>query len=100
MLSSTTVECSWSVLPEADRRGIITQYQVQYSPLINCTGIAPGLTVAPGNMTQLLVDGLQENAAYSFTVRALTSAGPGPYGDAVANTTTQDGASVCVCSLN
>ncbi len=97
VISSTAVHCSWSELPEIDRNGIITEYQVQYTPLIDCNGIAAGLSSGPGNSTQLVVEGLQENVLYSFSVRALTSAGPGPYSNGVANTTTQDGMSVwCV----
>ncbi len=102
MLSSTTAYCSWRELAEIDRNGIITEYEVQFTPLIDCAGIVGGARRSHGNSTQLVVTGLQEHTKYSFRVRAFTSAGPGPHGDAAVNVTSQDGMIMCCqcASLN
>ena len=63
---------SWDELPEIDRNGIIIVYEVAYVPLVDCNTILPGAVSGSGDYTQLMVDGLEENTAYIFSVRAYT----------------------------
>ena len=62
-----------------------------YTPLVNCSSVEAGRRNGSGDSTQLMVDGLEENIPYNFSVRAYTSAGPGPFGEEVTNTTMEDG---------
>ena len=43
-----------------------------------------------------VLTGLQEFVSYSISVRAYTSAGPGPYSVAMTETTSEDGEVVCL----
>ena len=46
---------------------------------------------------QLVITGLHPYANYSFAVAAATSAGLGPYSDAIIAETLESGKCVCVC---
>lgn len=85
--SSTTILVRWMDLPEADRNGIITMYEVDYvydgGPQLQAN--------ASASSTDLVLKNLAENEAYTIRVRAFTSAGPGPFSDPVVATTPEDG---------
>ena len=87
--SSTTIRVSWEEVPAIDRNGEITVYEVQYEPLETFGGQISTSTVNTAMLSILLTD-LQEYVEYNISVRAYTSAGPGPYSDPVTEMTDTD----------
>ena len=83
-LNATTILVQWEEVPEIDRNGIITFYEVRVDPTqfqdVSYFNVS-------GSELVLVVDGLEEFVEYSFTIRAYTIAGPGPFSDVTANTT-------------
>jgi len=73
-------------IPEIEQNGVITEYEVQFVPAL------PENRTRLFNFTELVVNatGLDEHVLYNVTVRAYTSAGPGPYSDPVEAMTFQD----------
>lgn len=71
--SATSIRVQWNNLPEADRNGIIIQYEVGYiyegGPRLQANASA----------SPLLLKNLAEDEEYKIQVRAFTSAGPGPF---------------------
>ena len=80
---------SWTEVPEIDRNGIITMYEVMYEPLMTF-GVLTSATVTTTNLT-IVLGGLEEYVEYNISVRAYTSVGPGPYSEEIANRTFEDG---------
>ena len=89
VISSTEIQVSWTEVPEIDRNGIITMYEVMYEPLMTFGELTPA-TVNTTNLT-IIVDGLEEYVEYNISIRAYTSVGPGPYSEEVTNRTFEDG---------
>ena len=89
VISSTEIQVSWTEVPEIERNGIITMYEVMYDPLMTFDVLTPA-TVDTTNLT-IIVDGLEEYVEYNISVRAYTSVGPGPYSEEVTNRTFEDG---------
>ena len=88
--SSTALRVSWEGVPAIDRNGEITEYEVQYEPLETFGGQISTSTVNT-SMLSINLTGLQEFVDYNISVRAYTSAGPGPYSEEILNTTAMDG---------
>ena len=66
-------------------------YEVFYNPLENFTGaIQSDVTMVSGSRTVVITD-LEESITYNISVRAFTSAGPGPVSDDRSVMTLQDG---------
>ena len=109
VLSSTEIGVSWEEVPAINQNGIITMYEVQYIPLEIFGGQISTTTVTVNVATTLLnLTGLEEYVEYNISVRAYTSAGPGPYSDPVAERTLEDGEKLyssskyglsCICYL-
>ena len=78
----------WEEVPEIDRNGIITFYEVRVDPAEFQDVRYENLT---GTDLVLVVDGLEEFVEYNFTVRAYTTVGPGPFSVITTNTTNQAG---------
>ena len=72
-ISSTEVLVSWSEVPEIDRNGIITQYQV----LLGSTEDTERINFT--SLGEIVMNYLDENVLYSVTVSALTAEGRGPF---------------------
>ena len=89
--SSTEIVVSWEEVPAIDENGDITMYEVEYMPLETFNGqiATDSVTVDPALLNTTLT-GLEEDVDYNISVRAFTSAGPGPYSDAVTNRTLED----------
>ena len=89
--SSTAILVAWDPVPEIDRNGIITQYEVEFNQSTFNQISTSNLTTT--NASQLMVElqELEEYVEYSVRVRAYTSVGPGPFSVAAMNTTQQDG---------
>ena len=88
--SSTAIRVSWEEVPAFDRNGVITEYEVQYEPLETFGGQISTSTVNTSMLSINLI-GLQEFVDYNISVRAYTSAGPGPYSIGVVERTDTDG---------
>ena len=88
--SSTTIRVLWEEVPAIDRNGVITMYEVQYEPLETFGGQISTSTVNT-SMLFFLLTNLQEFVDYNISVRAYTSAGPGPYSIGVVERTDTDG---------
>ena len=86
---STAIRVTWEEVPAIDRNGEITEYEVQYEPLETFGGQIATSTVNTSMLFILLTD-LQEFVDYNISVRAYTSAGPGPYSDPVTEMTDTD----------
>ena len=87
--SSTTIRVLWEEVPAIDRNGVITVYEVQYEPLETFGGQIATSTVNTSMLSINLTE-LQEFVDYNISVRAYTSAGPGPYSDPVTEMTDTD----------
>ena len=87
--SSTTIRVTWEEVPAIDRNGEITEYEVQYEPLETFGGQIATSTVNTSMLSINLTE-LQEFVDYNISVRAYTSAGPGPYSDPVTEMTDTD----------
>ena len=80
---------SWTEVPEADRNGFITMYEVMYEPLITFGVLTPS-TISTTNLA-FTIGGLEENVDYSISVRAYNSVGPSPYSEEITAMTFEDG---------
>ena len=81
---------TWDEVPERDRNGIILTYEVLYEPQNTFGGQVMSMTRTSAELS-LLLTGLQEFNIYNVSVRAYTSAGPGPYSDVILAMTLEDG---------
>ena len=90
--SSTSVIVSWNEVPSRDQNGNITVYEIMYEPLQDFNGIIGlNITNVTGSTQSLTIMNLEEDVKYSILVRAYTTAGPGPYGDPINETTFEAG---------
>ncbi len=92
VISSTEIQVNWTDVPEIDRNGIITEYEVMYEPLMTFEGQLNTTIVNTTNLSITLND-LEEFVNYNISVRAYTSVGPGPYSAGIVNITLEDGRS-------
>ena len=87
-LNATAIQVQWEQVPEIDRNGEIIYYEVRVDP-------AQFQSISDVNVSgaelEVMVDGLEEFVQYNFTLRAYTSAGPGPFSNVTTNTTDQAG---------
>ena len=77
--SPTSINVMWDEVPAIDQNGIITMYEVMYTPLNTFGGqISANTTSVSGSELMVTLSYLQEFVNYSISVRAYTSAGQGP----------------------
>ena len=98
-VSSTEIEVSWEEVPAIDQNGVITMYEVRYTPEPRFQGEIPTNTTNTSIMTITLMD-LEEYVNYNISVRAYTSEGPGPYSAGVVERTFEAGESINMCDLH
>ena len=84
-LNETTFNISWAPLPTEKSNGIVVLYEVN-AELVTTTGrsrraVGSSKGVNTTNTFAVLYDFLV-CSQYSFSVRAFTAVGPGPYGPA------------------
>lgn len=77
VLSSTEIQVNWTEVPERDRNGIITLYEVMYERF-NMDMDLLEMNVNTSSFSIILSD-LVPGQAYNISVRAYTGVGPGPY---------------------
>ena len=68
---------SWSEVPEIDRNGIITMYEVMY--VSNST--IGNVNISDSSILSVNLTNLEEFAMYNISVRAYTDVSPGPYSE-------------------
>ena len=77
--SPTSITAMWDEVPAIDQNGIITVYEVMYTPVNTFGGkISSNTTNVSGAELMVTLSYLQEFVNYSISVRAYTSAGQGP----------------------
>ena len=91
-MSSTEIEVSWEEVPACERNGEITLYEILFEPLETFGGEITSGTVntSNGSVLMIVLTGLEEYVEYNISVRAYTSAGPGPYSDPITARTETD----------
>ena len=90
-VTSREIRVTWNEVPEIDRNGIITQYEVQYEPLETFGGqISTQFVTTLPTELEVVLQGLQEYVDYNISVRAYTTIGPGPFSEDVTQRTSQD----------
>ena len=91
LISSTSFHVLWDPVPEMDRNGIITNYDVTYSQS-TFQSLPHNVTVrVQGDDESVTLTGLEEYVVYSITVRAYTAIGAGPYSPLQNRRTLEDG---------
>ena len=92
-LSSTEIAVSWDEVPAIDRNGIITMYEVQFEPLqtFNDQISTNSVNITNTLMMYTVLMELEEYVQYNISIRAYTSAGPGPYSTGIVERTDTDG---------
>jgi len=93
--SSTAILVTWDPVPEIDRNGIITQYEVEFNQTTFPEIFTSNLTTTDGSQLMVELEGLEEYVEYSVRVRAYTSVGPGPFSVALANRTLESELIAC-----
>ena len=88
----TSVEVVWNEVAAIDQNGIITMYEVMYTPQNTFGGQISAITTSvSGSELMVTLPYLQEFVSYSVSVRAYTIGGFGPYNEpAVIERTLED----------
>jgi hypothetical protein len=99
VLSSTSVNLSWSLPPINSRYGIIRGFEVYYKKI--CSHERETTKDLPGNGTlHHVLDQLETYTTYAFKVLAYTLPNKrGPYSNSIEKTTKQDGTTFCIILL-
>ena len=92
VISSTEIMVSWKKVPAIHQNGEIATYEVEYVPLETFGEQISTNTVnnSNGSVLMMVLTRLEEYVEYNISVRAYTSAGPGPYSDPVTERTDTD----------
>jgi len=93
--SPTSILVEWNEVSAIDQNGIITMYEIMYTPLNTFGGqISANTTNVSESELTVVLPYLQEFVNYSISLRAYTSAGQGPESNAVTELTFQAGNSL------
>ena len=79
----TSVNVSWDQLPNTARNGMIIAHEVKYSWPLGNEQLGTIYVNTSGTSNQVVLNRLQECVQYNISVRAYTSQGPGPFSEAV-----------------
>lgn len=87
------MDVSWSEIAKIDQNGIITTYEIRYTPLVTFSDqlTTKYLNTTNGSVVETSLEGLQEYVEYNVSVRAYTSVGAGPYSPDLVQRTLEDG---------
>ena len=88
-MSSTEFKVLWEEIAAIDENGVITMYEIQYAPLETFEGRI-STDICYGAILMFTLNGLEEYVEYNISVRAYTSARPGPYSAGVVERTDMD----------
>lgn len=80
-VNSTTLRVSWQQLSLDDARGFITNYTVTYMASASRRQLT--MVTVSADESSAIIPGLPPTVRYGVSVRAWTSAGPGPMSDVV-----------------
>ncbi len=76
--SATSINVTWNEVAPKDQNGVITMYEVMYTPLEDFGGQIFANTTNVSELEQsVLLNYLQEYVNYTITVRSYTQEGPG-----------------------
>ena len=90
--SSTTIAVMWDEVVSTDQNGVITVYEVMYTPLEVFEGsIGTGLKNVTYPSTSVVLTDLEEYVFYNITVKAYTQVGLGYSSSPVTERTDEDG---------
>ena len=73
--------------PPIDQNGVLTNYTIEYFGFVRDRSVRRRIVLA--SFLSLNITGLEEDTTYSFSIRANTSVGSGPFTDPI-NATTQE----------
>ena len=81
--------------PAIDQNGVITMYEIWFVPLQTFEGqiSTDSVYTSNGSLLLIVLTGLEGYVEYNLSVRAYTSAGPGPYSVGVVERIDTDGES-------
>ena len=88
--TSTTITVKWDEVLPIDQNGVITMYEVMYTPLEDFGGTVLANTTIISEQSTVLQN-LQEYVNYSISVRAFTGIGMGPFSAPLMVLTLEDG---------
>ena len=81
----------WGEVPELERNGFITEYEVEYNQTAFDDIEVSSLVMTESSFMMVNLTGLEEFTEYFIRVRAFTIHGPGPYSREVSASTLEDG---------
>ncbi|KAL5497494.1 hypothetical protein EMCRGX_G013970 [Ephydatia muelleri] len=79
----TSVNVRWDQLPNTARNGMIIAHEVKYSWPLGNEQLGTIYVNTSGTSNQVVLNRLHECVQYNISVRAYTSQGPGPFSEAV-----------------
>ena len=88
-VTSTTIGLMWGEVPETDRNGIITEYQLRFRQQDSVNNTWTYVTVN-GSTLKANLSGLQEFVTYFIQISAATVVGVGPFSLEINTTTLED----------
>ena len=88
----------WDVVPETERNGVITQYEVVVNQSTFSEIPSTRLNTTNGTVLAVELGGLEEYVEYSIRVRAYTTVGPGPFSVAIFSMTPENGERNNICN--
>lgn len=87
-ISPSAISVSWSEVPDRDKNGNITKYEVEFNQTyFQEIPYSQTVDVAGASSTDVLIENLEEFVEYSVRVRAHTGIGSGPFSLVVMATT-------------